>query len=1698
MKKVYFLFLLTSICLAVSGQSSFSWNFGTASPNPNPSAGLPVSGLTVSAISQGNNNGVTELLTTTSASSGYTGASGTYNAGAAARIGSLNTAAGGSAYFEFTLSPQNGRSVTVSQISFGARSTTTGPQAYAIRSSKNNYATNYAEGTIANNSSWSLKQSNLSIEGAENEVIVIRIYGYDGSGSASANTANWRIDDLAVTVTVSGSSSAAASVTAGNHAAEPSTNGSFLIELSAPAPAGGISVNYTLGGTATTSDYSNSQTGSVTIPEGQSSGTVIIYVTDDDIIEPQKTITLTLTGATSPYTASGTATINLVDDDVAPELPIELTGSYSQNFDLLAGSGTGNSWTNSSTLPGWYASRTSYDANTGSGTTGTLYSYGLSGSTDRALGSLASNGTGTIYYGVRFKNNTGVPITSLKVRYKGEQWRNGGSGLANTLLFSYRTSTSAITSLTSGTWTHVGNLNFVSPVSSSTAAALNGNLDANSRTITYTITNLNIGVGEEIMLRWTDLNEEGSDDGLAVDNLNVEANPNDVTPPAIVTLSPVSGASSVPSSFTAVITFDEAVVEGSGNIYLRRTSDQSIVQTITLASVTTSNNTASFAVSGLQHSTSYYFEIDEGAFKDESGNSFGISGNQVWSFTTGNVLFAANFQGCTATLTDGFAQYSSQGSIVWACTPFGRDPQAPSGTAQYPSAVQINGFAGGTNVPNVDWLISPSVDLTGTTYPLLSFWSRTAFNGAPLQLKVSTNYNGGDPSLATWVDINGRFPNQASNIWTLSSNINLSEFKQPNVRFAFVYTSTDDDGARWTVDDITLINSATPPPPSLTVPITDLKFGFAAIGTSVDKSILVRGNDLSHDISVASDNNIFLVSRDGITFSPQITYTAEEANNVPLTVYLRFTPTQNNQNFAGTITVTTGSLSSQVNVKGTSIDPATTLEVMNWNIEWFGHTGMGPSNEAQQEQNVVTILKNVNADIYALTEIVSEQKLASVVGQLPGYSYVISNYGSHTNPYSDKYSSLDGAQKLAFVFKTSVFQNVTAEPLLSQGINTQADISNPAYSYWASGRFPYMFSADMTLNCVTKHVKFVLVHGKANTSPTRESYERRKKGSDTLHYTLKQLYPNEHIIILGDLNDDLDQTITADAPTTVTSYSAFTTDPDNYFSPTLALSLAGKKSTVKYNDIIDHVIVSNEVQPYYMPSTASILTDVTAMVSSYGTTTSDHYPVFTRYRFEEPSGPTITTCPSVDPVCENESGSYTIPVLAATGCGTVTYSYTISGATQRSGNSANASGSFQPGTSVITWTVSDASGKTANCTTTVVINNNPVVTVNSPVKCANDPEVTLSASPATGNTDDYNYSWTVPQGAANPGNHWNFTSGAEGVYSVVATSKLTGCAGTGSGSLTVNPNPVVTLNSATRCSNGDPVTLTASPASSGSYQYTWTVPTNVVNPGNQATIQTNTGGNYSVVITNSTTGCASQPAIGTVTVYTSPVVSIPDAFALPSGTVANTVYIGYTPASSITLTPSVAAATASYDYAWSHGVVSGPVTVSPNQPTNYTVTVTDGNGCAASASQHIDVKDIRAGKKLNDVWICHRNKSVVVPRSDVADHLAHGDMLNKCEGVAGMTTGTTVQEANVTLGLKASAAPNPSAQQFVISIEGVEAGKMVSVRVIDASGRAVEEHRVVDPRRNMVLGAWYRPGIYLVEIWDGNRKTVLKLVKTGK
>jgi hypothetical protein len=208
---------------------------------------------------------------------------------------------------------------------------------------------------------------------------------------------------------------------------------------------------------------------------------------------------------------------------------ISLTGgtfSYSENFDSM---GTGPA---ANPPDGWFVGATKRGGNpdatngtfeavtllstdSGGSTTGTNYNYGAVGDTDRALGSLTSaNAAGSNRVTeVRFINNTGFTIANLSIRYDGEEWRDGGTNCANQLTLHF--------SLDGSTFASMGDLfAFTAPVNGP-AGAKDGNLAANRVANIGGDFSTSIDNGAGFFLRWVDVDDPGSDDGLAIDNFSM-------------------------------------------------------------------------------------------------------------------------------------------------------------------------------------------------------------------------------------------------------------------------------------------------------------------------------------------------------------------------------------------------------------------------------------------------------------------------------------------------------------------------------------------------------------------------------------------------------------------------------------------------------------------------------------------------------------------------------------------------------------------------------------------------------------------------------------------------------------------------------------------------------------------------------------------------------------------------------------------------------------------------------------------------------------------------------------------------------------------------------------------------------------------------------------------------------------------------
>lgn len=157
---------------------------------------------------------------------------------------------------------------------------------------------------------------------------------------------------------------------------------------------------------------------------------------------------------------------------------------------------------------------------TGSSTGSGIYSYGLSNSSERAIGSLASS-TGIYSMGIILTNNTGTILNTASISFIAEQWRKGGSGNKNTWRFRYKTG--SFTDINQTTLTDEVQLNFSSIQTSTSVATLNGNLSENQTAINFTLQNIQWKNGEQILLRWDDADETGSDDAMAIDQFSFSA-----------------------------------------------------------------------------------------------------------------------------------------------------------------------------------------------------------------------------------------------------------------------------------------------------------------------------------------------------------------------------------------------------------------------------------------------------------------------------------------------------------------------------------------------------------------------------------------------------------------------------------------------------------------------------------------------------------------------------------------------------------------------------------------------------------------------------------------------------------------------------------------------------------------------------------------------------------------------------------------------------------------------------------------------------------------------------------------------------------------------------------------------------------------------------------------------------------------------
>jgi hypothetical protein len=380
----------------------------------------------------------------------------------------------------------------------------------------------------------------------------------------------------------------------------------------------------------------------------------------------------------------------------------------------------------------------------------------------------------------------------------------------------------------------------------------------------------------------------------------------------------------------------------------------------------------------------------------------------------------------------------------------------------------------------------------------------------------------------------------------------------------------------------------------------------------------------------------------------------------------------------------------------------------------------------------------------------------------------------------------------------------------------------------------------------------------------------------------------------------------------------------------------------------------------------------------------------------------------------------------------------------------NAPAAFAKGTTVVTWTATDAAGNIVTAAQEVTVSDNEqpglslpaaivvsapatrceAVVSFSPTATDNCPGVTLTSSPASGST--------FPVGST--------------TVSVTATDAAGNMR---RGSFTVRVNDVtaptvVTRNVTVTLVNGA-ASITAAQINNGSTDACGIASLSL----SRSSFNCAARGNNTVTLTVTDVHGNVGRGPATVTVSGSlptPAIAVSGSSGVYTGGLANTLFLGYG-AQTARLT-----ASGGVSYRWtpalglSNTSIANPLFTPPAAGWYaYTVTATNQYGCTATASVTLRVVDARCGNKNDKVLVCHNGHEICISPNAVPAHLnsaSHDDYLGSCSGAGScraVSPGATAQatdEAQATAPaageLLLEAFPNPFGASTMVHFRTAE------------------------------------------------------------
>jgi propanediol utilization protein len=361
----------------------------------------------------------------------------------------------------------------------------------------------------------------------------------------------------------------------------------------------------------------------------------------------------------------------------------------------------------------------------------------------------------------------------------------------------------------------------------------------------------------------------------------------------------------------------------------------------------------------------------------------------------------------------------------------------------------------------------------------------------------------------------------------------------------------------------------------------------------------------------------------------------------------------------------------------------------------------------------------------------------------------------------------------------------------------------------------------------------------------------------------------------------------------------------------------------------------------------------------------------------------------------------------------------------------------------------------AFATSNLIVNPNPTITVNSGAICAGQ---TFTINPNGANT------YTIQGGNA------VVSPPSNASYTVIGTNSITGCRSQvfATSSLTVNPNPTITVNSGAICA-GQSFTINPNGANTYTIQ------------GGNAVVSPTSNSSYTVAGT-STSGCKSQGfATSNLTVNPNPTITV-NSGAICAG-------------QNFTINPNGAN---TYTIQGSNAVVS------PAINSSYTVAGTSTSGCKSQgfATSNLTV-NANPTITVNSGFICAGENFTIYPNGANTYSIQGGNALVSpsisttytvigtssagCESLAFATSSLTVNlcvginNQNMDLG-GVSIYPNPNNGEFTIELVSVN---NTYITITNLLGQIIKTQKA--ELMNQIDLNLFDKGIYFISVIDNNQ-----------